>query len=781
MNIDLKPYQEKAVNQLIETTLKLLGYDGPGEVCVFQAPTGSGKTIMMAKYIEGLIKELPKDDLCFIWMSIGKGELHLQSKHSLEKVFAGFPRVTSVEDAFSGGRERIVQNEVVVANWEKLRSKERESGDWKNLVMKDGEKLNFRDVLEKTREQRKIILIIDESHVSADTQRANELRDLIGADIVIEMSATPRRPQQDLGFIQEFARGGAGYVIVEPKDVIDEGMIKKEIIINEDIEKIAVSEEDSQSAVLEAAYRKRLELKKAFAKEGSNINPLVLIQIPTAEAGEQKIEAVKKFLDGKGINERKDGHGNGKLAIWLAEQKSELIDWIAEPDNEIEFLIFKQAIDTGWDCPRAHILVKFRETHSIPFEIQTVGRILRMPEQKHYDNETLNRGYIYTNLKSIEVKKEEYNPNIIKHLRASRISDYKPIKIESYYKARADYGDVTSSFHHVFEKTADQYFGTSRKNKPAENGKKVEAKGVDLTIKKYQQEIIADTHLDVKSFDELEGKLGADGLAKLQVAADELMIFFEQTIKNNLGPFKNVKRSVPTVKAAIYIWFREVLGSESWGDDDLFIAQKIFLHDKNRGYFEHILATAIDRYGAVKEREVRERIEESEQKYSFELQPEQFYNEYADEIVKVKKYAYEPCYLDVNRSRPERAFDTFLNDNASKIDWWWKNGENKQDYFGIKYEYMGSIYTFYPDYLVKLVDGRLGLLEVKDAADRDGKTYTKAKAEALQKYIVDQKNKKLFGGIVIERNKGWHTNSKKVYNWEKCERDDWSDWDIIKI
>ena len=135
-----------------------------------------------------------------------------------------------------------------------------------------------------------------------------------------------------------------------------------------------------------------------------------------------------------------------------------------------------------------------------------------MPEQRHYDDEVLNRGYIYTNLKSIEVKKEEYNPNIIKHLRASRIAGYKPIKIESYYKARADYGDVTSSFHSVFEKSADQYFGTSRKNKPTVNAKKVEAKGVNLSIKKYQQEIIADTHLDVKSFDNLEGRLGADDL-----------------------------------------------------------------------------------------------------------------------------------------------------------------------------------------------------------------------------------------------------------------------------
>jgi len=781
MSIELKPYQEKAVNQLIETTVKLLGYDGPGEVCVFQAPTGSGKTVMTAKYIEGLIKELPKDDFCFIWMSIGKGELHLQSKHSLEKIFAGFPRVTSVEDAFSGGRERIVQNEVVVANWEKLRSKERESGDWKNLVMKDGEKLNFRDVLEKTKEQRKIILIIDESHVSADTARANELRDLIGADVVIEMSATPRRPQQELLFTQDLARGGAGYVIVDSKDVIDEGMIKKEIIINEDIERIAASEEDSQSAVLEAAYRKRLELKKAFEKEGSSINPLVLVQIPTAEAGNQKIEAVKKFLNAKGINEHKGGHGNGKLAIWLAEQKSELIDWIAEPDNEIQFLIFKQAIDTGWDCPRAHILVKFRETHNIVFEIQTVGRILRMPEQRHYNNEILNRGYIYTNLKSIEVKKEEYNPNIIKHLRASRVAGYKPIRIESYYKARADYGDVTSSFHNVFEKVADQYFNTSRRNTATENAKKVEAKGVDLNIKKYQQELIADTHLDVKSFDELEGKLGAEGFAKLQVAADELMVFFEQVIKNNLGPFKNVKRSVPTVKTAIYIWFREVLRSESWGNDDLLMAQKIFLHDKNRAHFEHILATAISRYMAVKEQEVRERIEESEQRYPFELRPEQFYNEYTDEIIKTKKYAYEPCYLNVDRSQPEREFETFLNDNAPKIAWWWKNGESKQDYFGVKYEYQNSIYTFYPDYVVKLADSRIGILEVKDAGDRDGKTYTKAKAEALQKYIADQKSKKLFGGIVIERNKAWYINSEATYDWEKCELGDWNEWKVLKL
>jgi hypothetical protein len=35
----------------------------------------------------------------------------------------------------------------------------------------------------------------------------------------------------------------------------------------------------------------------------------------------------------------------------------------------------------------------------------------------------------------------------------------------------------------------------------------------------------------------------------------------------------------------------------------------------------------------------------------------------------------------------EKSNEKFLGENSDKIVWWWKNGENKQDYFGIKYEY----------------------------------------------------------------------------------------------
>jgi len=774
MNINLKEYQQTAVNQLVTAGKALLGKEGMKKVCVFQAPTGSGKTLMTAKFIEELIKELPDQDLCFVWVTVGKGELHLQSKHALEKIYAGAPRVSLVEEEFTGGRERIVRNEVVVVNWEKLRSKDRETDDWKNVLMKDGEKINFRDVLSKTREQRKIILIIDESHIGATAERTNELRDEINADVILEMSATPKIQPDP----RDLTRGTAGFVFVEPKDVIEAGIIKKELIINEKIDKIAKDESDSQEVVLDAAYQKRRDLKKLFEYAGSDINPLVLIQIPTAEAGKDKIAAVKEFLSKKHITE-----ANGKLAIWLAEQKSDTLDWVAEQDNGIEFLIFKQAIDTGWDCPRAHILVKFRESHSETFEIQTVGRILRMPELKHYANEALNAGYIYTNVQSIIVKKEEYNPNIIKHLRGMRKGCYRDIKLPSYYRSRVDYGDITLSFDPIFKKVACNEFGIVKSEFFEQNKKLLKKKGIVIDLKRYEQEIIQNAHIDGKSFDELEGKIDSDQKARLNIAGNDLQALFEQIIKDNLGSFRNIKRSVPKIKTTIYVWFQNYLGSKEWAEEAMMV-QKIFVHNGNRAIFERVLSKAIEEYKPIREQEIVKRGVESEQVYDFDVAKESFYNQYMDEVIKAKNYVYEPCYLSIDRTGPEYEFEKFLEDKVKGIVWWWKNGENKNDYFGLKYEYpSGVIHTFYPDYLVQFADGRIGIFETKDQRDQDGGGYTKAKAEALQVYLEEhtKKHLKLFGGIAIKVNGVWRINQKPNYNWEKCLRNDWSDWQELDL
>ncbi len=191
-NIFLKRFQEKAVNQLVETAKAFLTTDEREQKIIFQSPTGSGKTIMMANGIIQLIEECKTEtntDVAFLWLSIGKGELHLQSMATLKKVFDVFPTLSLIDNEFAGNREWIRSYEVAIGNWEKLRIKK--DGEWKNVIMKDGEKFNFRQVLSTTREKRKLILIIDESHVGKSTDRTHELLEEIQADLIIEMSATP--------------------------------------------------------------------------------------------------------------------------------------------------------------------------------------------------------------------------------------------------------------------------------------------------------------------------------------------------------------------------------------------------------------------------------------------------------------------------------------------------------------------------------------------------------------------------------------------------------------
>ena len=796
-NIFLKPFQEKSAEQLVETSKSFLTSNERGQVIVFQSPTGSGKTTIMAKVIVQLIDECKTEinvDVAFLWLSIGKGQLHLQSMATLQKIFDGFPSVSLIDSEFIGNREWIKTYEVAIGNWEKLRVKDGATGEWKNIIMKDSEMFNFRQVLRTTRKKRKLILIIDESHVGKFTDRTSELLDEIEPDLIIEMSATPfiNATEGDYACgewqaspvdaysssVSPSKRAKGVYIRVDPQLAIDEGLLKKELLINPEFTEIKDSEIDSQELVLKTAYEKRLQLKELFKKEKSEVNPLVLIQIPNAEPGVDKMKVVKRFLAGKGVTEKNHGVGNGKLAIWLSEQKSKTLDWVSELDNEIEFLMFKQAIDTGWDCPRAHILVKFRESSNKVFEIQTVGRILRMPEQKHYATEGLNYGYIYTNVKSIIVKKEEYNPNIIKHLKAQRKDIYKSLNLRSYYKSRVDYGDITSSFTPVFEKTACEYFGLKADYVIFnQNMKKIEAKGVVLFAGKFRQDVIADAKIESANFDQINGVIDSERHLHIITTATDLQMEFEMIIKEYLGSFRNVRRSVPTVKTAIYAWFMKYLGSK-----EMKYVQKIFVHKRNRKKFGAILAGAIEAYKGVRQNETLKRVEESEQSYDFEILEESFFNQHLDELSEQEKYVYEPCYLSTSRLAPERSFEKFLSDNNNKIDWWWKNGENKLDYFGIKYMYQQAIiHTFYPDYLVQLIDGRLGVFETKDEHDRDGETRTKAKAEMLQKYIRDQKDKRIFGGIVIKRSSGWKINCKLEYKWNKCVNNNWSDWENLEF
>ena len=123
--------------------------------------------------------------------------------------------------------------------------------------------------------------------------------------------------------------------------------------------------------LLDLALAKRKELKKAYEKEGVRINPLLLIQLPndnseTLNEGERAIvDMVKNRLD----TEYDINTDNGKLAIWLSTEKKNL-EGLEKNYNLTEALLFKQAIALGWDCPRAAVLLIFRDIKSTEFGTQ---------------------------------------------------------------------------------------------------------------------------------------------------------------------------------------------------------------------------------------------------------------------------------------------------------------------------------------------------------------------------------------------------------------------------
>lgn len=210
------------------------------------------------------------------------------------------------------------------------------------------------------------------------------VQEVIKPDLVIEVSATPSTK-----FEQGYYENNTGrYVKVPIRDVIESGLIKNNTVINNDIAG-AVDKNSADTAVLAAALRQRETLAEKYRHQGTNISPLVLVQLPTdssekmSEIDQTTRETVEKFMDENGIN-----YDNGKLAIWVSgdHYPEDVKTSVVKNDSPIEVLIFKQAIATGWDCPRASILVMLRDIKSVTFEIQTVGRILRMPELKHYDD-----------------------------------------------------------------------------------------------------------------------------------------------------------------------------------------------------------------------------------------------------------------------------------------------------------------------------------------------------------------------------------------------------------
>ena len=406
-------FQKKAIDSLVNN-FKLL-YPKKSDTLdktpkiILQAPTGSGKTFITESFINELNNQPDfTEDIAFIWITFSD-DLAMQSRDKFRKYFSSNlnNQLLTVDD-FSKGK--LEKNDILFTNWQKFNIA-KDKFDKRLLRRPDNDERKLKesgyyydDILENTHaEGREIIVIIDESH-AYDSKSAKEIvLEPIKPRVIVKMSATPFKDQKDEDeFYNLKGRELAAIVSVKRKDVIEAGLIKKEILAQTEEDIITHTGEDIEKLLLRLAIEKRLQLKAEWERVGKQINPLVLIQLPDdtqkdKDKGlETKYEHSKKLLLELGISEE-------KIASKLNDSY-ENMESITKNDSSVDFMFFKVAAATGWDCPRAHILVRFREIKSENFNTQTLGRILRMPfVDSNFSNELLQTGYLFTNFPRSEI------------------------------------------------------------------------------------------------------------------------------------------------------------------------------------------------------------------------------------------------------------------------------------------------------------------------------------------------------------------------------------------
>jgi type III restriction enzyme len=732
----LKNFQTKAVSDLIHKSQKLLKLSGNRKL-IFRSPTGSGKTIMMAEYIERFVLDkISSDDFCFIWATPRK-TLTLQSKSKLEKYFQ-YKKLLKCSEFHELQDNKISTNEVLFLNWESINKSN------KNTIVRDNERdFYLQKILENTRdEKREVILIIDESHHHATSEISKNLISEFSAKISVEVSATPTIINPD------------EIINVDIEDVKLEALIKKSVKLNEGLENIYENErikiklkDGTENFILNEAINKRNVLLDSYKKENKKINPLLLIQLPDRKTGEEdrlktEIEVFLKKKHNISID-------NGKLAIYLSEDKQNLEN-ISKNDNAVEVLIFKQAIALGWDCPRAQILVLFRDWKNLSFSIQTIGRIMRMPDaiSGYYQNDELNHSYVFTNLDYIELS-EDYAKN---YLTIYNSKSTKDISLPSYHKKRAREKTRLSP------KFTDIFLNIAVKN----NLKSI----LKIKNQKATAEII--TEIISTDTDSLLTQLFKK--EKFNISnPEDLQRIFDYFVRNNLSPFFPEDISISRVKESIYTFFEQELGLNY--EDSLDEILNICLSEKNIIQLKNFIELSKLKYLSETKDIAEEIILDEVWNFPKNIS---FTGNYS--LFDKKKSVMRPFYSN-SSWKTEVEFINFL-ENLDNVEYWFKNGDRDQTFFSIPYTDEGSEKLFYVDFIIIFKNKKIGLFDTKSGFTIKS---SKEKSDGLQKYIKQNNKLNLVGGIVTNTNDKTYKGSWVYFlqESEKMKSDDLNNWDLF--
>lgn len=349
---EVKDLQNKAVSQLIQVIKE------NKKEFTFKAPTGSGKTFMMADFMNRILHV--QKDVIFIVSTLSKSNLAEQNYNSF-KEFAENGTFSEI-NPFLINSESSGEGSLYIPTDYNVYVLPRDLYKDKSKLKNEGTFLNFlqtmRDTLFSESKGKRIILIKDECHIA--TNNLDELYDYF--ETVINFSATPKLSRKQNPDVE--------ITNIEAESC---NLIKK----------VELGREES---TLNEALDVFEKVQKDYVNELS-VNPCFIIQISNKDKAEEELQNtifpalndVKHqdlkwvYITGEDKSCKTNDSGIQKLPV------SKWKDYMKNKSSTISVIIFKMVISEGWDIPRACMLYQIRDSKSKQLDEQVMGRVRRNP------------------------------------------------------------------------------------------------------------------------------------------------------------------------------------------------------------------------------------------------------------------------------------------------------------------------------------------------------------------------------------------------------------------
>lgn len=478
MSIELLPFQTRASEQIVgrfgllfsdrRRPMEYMGWATPFYQALASI-TGSGKTAILADTIAMLRAQMALEPIV-LWVSKSKAVVdqtyanfepggkyeHLIGEFNVEYLSA--TQIDQIQDA----SQALLALTTVGSFNQKSKSEGKLKVHQKDEDIRDGalwQILGERSA-PGAKERRPLVVVYDEAHNLSDQQ--TDLLLELEPDVILAASATMRTPGRlglivdrlrQVGWGSEASTDERGtptknlITAVRSKEPVDAGLVKRQIVlggydtemettINDMVEEFQLAtnkaEELDAGFLPKAIYVCRTNISqddgtadnpnKPFTQRKAP--PILIWRYLTEEKGIPADE-VAVYCDLK-MNQ-KDYPAPPEFVLFSGGDD----DFSVFTEGNFRHIIFNQSLQEGWDDPACCFAYIDKSMGSAMQIEQVIGRVLRQPGARHYDDPALNTASFYIRVDS----KQEF-PKILEVVRRKIAAEIPDVRLEGYTDGR---------------------------------------------------------------------------------------------------------------------------------------------------------------------------------------------------------------------------------------------------------------------------------------------------------------------------------------------------------